>query len=608
MQILFFVLLLISQTSCQKEKNANVDCFVYDSTKVGKMVLITDSLIQGKAVIVRYYKKFAEENNIYCSYMYYIKNDDRFNTYNLKSPNKITANYFEFIDTVPNNASTGFIEIYDVTKPDALGRIHDLAIFKANNEFEMGATSNWLKTYGDSSNYIEYFRYDIEEYPDNYISYAKKWLFELNNKIFNQDIADKDYKIILNAKNIDNATRDVLLFIIKSFKDKVIDKQLLDRIAQYKNIDVLNSETVRVMIMRILEHHLNAKNGNDILSIIAYNNPLSKLTASALASGELFDWMAKDKKDSLLEIGRKFYQSAPERTLNIIYYLRCINESGYGRDSVLVVQNLCEKLVDRLAKQEHLKLGIDRGNHLLMLKSFIFQSLITSGKELNKQQYNIDLIKKYEKYIKNYEIETCMYYLTLAQLFEDISIDSACIYYAKANKINKMSSIQKGFSKLISKIKPNVDVLKYLDSLTNTIQFDKETLNYDVPVVELETGDKLNLNKLDKPLILFNSSITCTFCHKEILALANSKLTNITYKPLLLFIDRDDFENKKSNGLLPKNFDCKFIQNGDAVKRYFNMYALPTTVIINNNNELVYFSSGFDDSNINGILSALEVK
>ncbi len=609
MKKIILILFILIFTGCKKDSSVKANVFVYDSVKAGKLELLADSIIQGKPVVVRYYKKHEKEADIYCSYMYYIKNDNRFNTYRMKSPSKTTANYFEFVDTVPQGASGGFISAYNPNITMDIDHLNNIVILKTNGKYEEGAAGNRMVYSADTSNYMNYFNYEREVYPDNYIAYAQKWSFELNNKIFTHEIANEDYKIIYDATNIDTATKTVLLFIIKSLRDKVVDRGLLSKIVKFKDVDVLNSDVAKSMLMKVIKHHLGEEEGGKTLAIIAYNNPLSRLTETAFMSGELINWMKKDMKDSLLEIGSKFYKSAPERSENIIYYLRCIEASGY--DSSAVVLRLCEKLFDRLEKQEQLKSGIDRNNNLFLLKSFIYQGIVSSYKKLNKLQDGVDFMKKYDKYTKNYEKEKYSYYWYLAELFEDISPDSACIYYAKANKVYpNIPPLQRNFKKYILKARPDImpdSAIAYLDSLSNAIIFEKEVLAFDTPIIELENGKRLNLNNLDKPLILFNSSATCTFCHQEIESLGESKLSNINYKPLLLFIDKDDFELSKSKGLLPKNFDCQLIKNGDMIKKYLNITITPTTVIINNKNELTYFSSGFD-GNISGILNALIVK
>lgn len=61
----------------------------------------------------------------------------------------------------------------------------------------------------------------------------------------------------------------------------------------------------------------------------------------------------------------------------------------------------------------------------------------------------------------------------------------------------------------------------------------------------LGNGDKLDLNNIDKPVVIIKSSISCVFCHQEVEALAKADLSSLGFSPLLLFTDNEDFEYLK---------------------------------------------------------------
>lgn len=229
-------------------------------------------------------------------------------------------------------------------------------------------------------------------------------VFELDNKLLTPEIISKDYQILQNA-DMDSSTKTIILFLCTTLKDKKTDKNLLKKLVLVKQASILNNETVRTMLERFI-HHYAKSSANKILGKIVYNNPESKLTERAFASGEIRDWLSPD---SLLTVGKIFYEIAPERSIHIIYYLKALNNLE-SDDSLKTIKQLSEKLINRFMKQEHLRLGIDMNNHLLLLKSFIFEGFVRACEKFNEQQYGIETLRKYEKFNKDYEYEKFTYY------------------------------------------------------------------------------------------------------------------------------------------------------------------------------------------------------
>ncbi len=543
------------------------------------------------------FKEYDNLNDLYVAFLFYIKTDNRFINFEIKKNDSMDNEYIYFSKKVPKDASVCIIDINHKDQKFSLFSTDNLIIYKEDNNYSEGALNAKIMHYADSSNYLYYFNLDRKLYPQNFNIFASKWLFELNNQLFSINKVEKDLITIQNS-NYTTEQKNILTFVGKSFKNKALDSINFQNILEMKNSNNLNYEILVILIDQVLGNLLEKNDLKNTISRISLNNPDSKYTHIKIISGEILSCISKDSLLTILELLYNNYKNDPQWMIKYAYTIAKNNPEK----SIAISQ----EIIDRLKTNDMTK-HLSMDNNILKHKGTVVAAINESTTSLKQYKKGLSMIKEFDKY---YDItdknSTSYYYYAQAQLFENISLDSALYYYTRAYKfspqLKRISNALTNFA--VEKL--NIQITEQtLDSLCNLFDISTSTaIDINVPKIYLSDDSSIDIKSYDKPILIFNSFIGCKPCEMELDSIFSINF-DVKKMPLILFTDIKHYKFKKKKKQIPMHLNVKGIKNGVEINKVFNLKAAPNAVLIENN-KIVLRISGYNPNDKKLIEKALK--